>query len=98
MAEFLKCDRPGCDHVEKVGRITADMVGLPCPKCGDNLLNQEDWENWQTFSALFGILSEAVDGVSDGPHSALSIKVGLHGKKSSVEFERIESKEGREDG
>ena len=50
MAEFLKCDALGCDHVEQVEAITADMVGKLCPKCGASLLTQGDWEVW---SAVF---------------------------------------------
>jgi hypothetical protein len=48
MSEFLKCDAAGCDHRETVGEITADMVGKACPKCGSNLLTEEDWTFFST--------------------------------------------------
>lgn len=48
MSEFLKCDATGCDHVEDVAEITADLVGKPCPKCGANLLTEGDWAYYST--------------------------------------------------
>lgn len=47
MAEFLKCDAPGCHHVEDVETITAEMIGKPCPLCGASLLTQADWDMWK---------------------------------------------------
>jgi hypothetical protein len=58
MSEFLKCDAEGCDHREDVNQITADMVGKPCPKCGANLLTQEDWD---VYDASFRPLMEAME-------------------------------------
>lgn len=51
MSEFLKCDAPDCDHHEDVLRVTADMVGKACPKCGESLLTQEDWDVYSSLSA-----------------------------------------------
>jgi hypothetical protein len=58
MSEFLKCDAEGCDHREDVAKITADMVGKPCPKCGANLLTQADWD---VYDAAFRPLMEAME-------------------------------------
>lgn len=44
---YLTCDRAGCDHRETVPGITADLIGKPCPKCGDNLLTKEDFDHWE---------------------------------------------------
>lgn len=49
MSEFLKCDADGCDHVEHMAEITADMVGRPCPKCGANLLTQGDFTTYMSM-------------------------------------------------
>ena len=46
MPEFLKCDAPGCDHVEDVEAISRDLIGKPCPKCGADLLTAADCETW----------------------------------------------------
>lgn len=87
MGEFLKCDSQDCDHVEQVGIITADMIDMPCPKCGANLLTAEDWEAWQPFSEMLGLVSDltASSPTSDKPKVAMC--VGLHGKKTTIEIE-----------
>ena len=43
---FLKCDAPGCDHIEPVAAISPDLIGLPCPKCGASLLTEKDCADW----------------------------------------------------
>lgn len=59
MSEFLKCDAEGCDHREDVGRITAEMVGKECPKCGSNLLTKSDWDVYSSFQAGMDALEAA---------------------------------------
>ena len=84
--EHLKCDADDCDHVEVVGVITAEMVDMPCPQCGSNLLTSEDWMNWQGLRAIFTAVENVMpEGDSDEPKVA--IRVGLHGKKTSIEIE-----------
>lgn len=84
MSEVLNCDAQGCDHVESVGKITADMVGMPCPKCGANLLTEQDWRNWQPFSSLLPAIS-GIDG--DEEEQKVNLRVGLHGSKVTIEIE-----------
>jgi len=48
---FLKCDAEGCDHRETVGGLSADLIGKPCPKCGANLLTEEDFRSSQSMVA-----------------------------------------------
>jgi len=87
MSEHLNCDAEGCNHVEQVGTITEEMVGLPCPKCGANLLTAEDWEAWKPLQAIMQIAKAASPACSvDG---GATIKVGLHGQKTSIEIERL---------
>ena len=88
MSEVLNCDADGCGHVESVGKITADMVNMPCPKCGANLLTEEDWQAWQPFSDLLGILNNVADGEATKAADAVTLKVGLHGKTTKIEIER----------
>lgn len=84
MSEVLNCDAQGCDHVEPVGKITADMVGVPCPKCGANLLTEDDWRNWQPFSSFLS----AINGIDGGEQDQkVSLRVGLHGSKTTIEIE-----------
>jgi hypothetical protein len=50
-AANLICDNPKCDYVKdaKGAPLTADNVGEPCPKCGDSLLTQEDFNKTLRF-------------------------------------------------
>jgi hypothetical protein len=49
--EFLiVCDNPNCDH--KIKHETGDYhvetknyINAPCPKCGENLLTQQDYDD-----------------------------------------------------
>jgi hypothetical protein len=39
----LKCDAPGCSHVESVVVPSEADIGRACPQCGSNLLTAEDF-------------------------------------------------------
>ena len=42
----LDCDKPGCGYEEPIaGPISEDMIDTPCPKCGESLLTQEDYND-----------------------------------------------------
>lgn len=43
----MKCDNPNCDYStnEVDNSKLEEWIGRPCPKCGENLLTQEDYEN-----------------------------------------------------
>lgn len=85
----LKCDAQGCDHVEKVSAITAECIGKPCPKCGANLLTQEDHDAALILEATVDLINQTIGPVeapadtasrptmiSINPHSGeLNIKV-----------------------
>ena len=76
MGEFLKCDTEGCDHVEQVGTITAEMVERPCPVCGSSLLTQDDWNQW---SSVISPMLKAVVSLSEGaPEGGSKTKVSVH--------------------
>lgn len=83
MSEVLNCDAAGCDHVEPVGRITQDMVDMPCPVCGANLLTKADWIAWQPYSALLSAVS-SLPKSDDGAET--EFRVGLHGATTKIEF------------
>ena len=91
MSECLKCDADGCDHVQKVEVITADHVGMPCPICGANLLTEEDWQAWKPFQALLAAVGKVAGGQSDQA-DRVGVRVGLHGAKTTIEFDRDVSK------
>lgn len=88
MSEVLKCDAENCGHVEQVGKITADMVGMPCPVCGSNLLTEEDWVAWQPISELLDVVNRLGGSGVAGVGDKMSLRVGLHGPKTTIEFDR----------
>ena len=60
----LKCDNPNCDYVDKSIRSAEyeNYIGYPCPKCGQPLLTQEDYdamlklnEQMEKVATLLGI-------------------------------------------
>lgn len=84
MTEALKCDAPGCDHIQYFGKITADMVGMPCPKCSADLLTSEDWQKWQPISSLLTSIN-GIEGCKEDQDACFS--VGLHGSKITIEID-----------
>lgn len=86
MNEVLNCDAADCDHVEPVGTITVDMVDMPCPSCGSNLLTAEDWAAWQPYSALLKSVDTAIN--PNGDEGRVAVRVGLHGPKTTIQFDR----------
>lgn len=43
----IKCDNPVCDWSDKSVKSEAEMslfLNKPCPKCGQNVLTDDDWE------------------------------------------------------
>lgn len=49
----LKCDTPGCGHVEELSQPLDDtMIGRLCPRCDANLLSAEDYALAKTATAL----------------------------------------------
>jgi predicted RNA-binding Zn-ribbon protein involved in translation (DUF1610 family) len=41
----LQCD--SCHHEVDVEAITKDLIGTPCPVCGDSMLTPEHWRSYQ---------------------------------------------------
>jgi len=43
----VKCDNPNCDYSDMSVTVSdyADWVNKPCPKCGENLMTQKDYDN-----------------------------------------------------
>lgn len=87
MSEHLKCDADGCGHIENVEAITEAHVGMPCPACGANLLTEEDWEAWKPFQALLAAVEEVAGAQPDHGEST-EVRIGLHGTKTTIEFDR----------
>lgn len=85
----LKCDATDCDHKEDYGELSRDLIGKECPKCGANLLTEEDYIAGLRVEAMIGLLKDlglatyATDPddksvlMSFNPHAgSMTIKIG----------------------
>jgi hypothetical protein len=85
MSQFLKCDADGCEYIEGVPDITAEMIGLPCPTCGANLLTAEDFEFYSTVlrpgMEMMHALGLSRPATADDPDS---LKVRFQGHKGEA--------------
>lgn len=60
----LKCDNPKCDwkddtiELEKFG----DWVNRPCPKCGENVLTEEDHKHAKNLLDAISVLNSLTPG------------------------------------
>jgi len=57
--EYLKCDTPSCDYLEMTPIVVED-IGKPCPKCGANLLTQDDFIDYRKMKAGIDAVNEVV--------------------------------------
>lgn len=74
-SEYLKCDASGCDHVENVDCISQNLVGKACPKCGANLLTQDDYDHYVQLRGLLSLLKTRAPEKVDGQQVNLSVNV-----------------------
>lgn len=55
----LKCDNPKCDWKDYTisTETYSQWINKPCPKCGENLLTQEDFRNSELLLAIAHLLN-----------------------------------------
>lgn len=98
----LKCDNVNCDWADPSIKMEEykNYLNSPCPKCGDNILTEEDYEN---VKKLFGMvdfvnnLSEEemkelrVDMESSGidPKEKLIMTINTHKKLTVESIEKL---------
>jgi hypothetical protein len=70
--QYLKCDKPGCDHIEYHQKLDATMVNKQCPKCSTNLLTQRDWADFSAFNAVIDAANKATPA---GPFIKVNVNV-----------------------
>jgi metal-dependent amidase/aminoacylase/carboxypeptidase family protein len=101
MSEFLKCDATGCDHIEDVAEIVAEMIGKQCPKCGANLLTSEDFEFYSTVMkpgmAAMTALGLSRPASSDDPEH-LKMRVHGHNRELHIKMPPTPSQTERNEG
>jgi hypothetical protein len=55
----LKCDNPACDWVDPTIQVEdyKDWLNAPCPKCGENVLTEEDFNNTMFLRSIVGLVN-----------------------------------------
>lgn len=84
---FLKCDAADCGHVENVPAVSRDLIGMPCPKCGANLLTEKDCEDWLAMIQPGIDLMRSLGLLVDQPNDRQNLRsfgVHLHDENLSV--------------
>ena len=63
---YMKCDALGCDYrTEDVSNETlVTYLNKPCPKCGENLLTDKDFEEFEAHQTLAAILNKQIEKIS----------------------------------
>lgn len=53
----IQCDNPSCDYIDPSFPSSEykNAIGNPCPKCGEDLMTQEDYENYLYFEIMLKI-------------------------------------------
>lgn len=88
--EGLKCDAKDCDYVDE--NITLEeyeeYLNKPCPKCGANLLTQEDIAAVKVMIKMIDMLNE-VGLTSDNPDDYKTYKADMDGT-GKVDLNEVE--------
>ena len=64
---YIQCDANGCDYIthDDVSNETlVNFLNKPCPKCGENLLTQEDFSEFDNHLKLASVMSLVVDKIA----------------------------------
>lgn len=83
---YLKCDAEDCDHRENIDSLSEDMIGKPCPKCGESLLTEADYRSGIAMQIVVDALVEAGLARKQGPvsESETVINYGIHNGKLTI--------------
>lgn len=59
----ILCDNPNCDWVDETvtHEQLKDWLNVPCPKCGENVLTQQDFDNANRFYFALQIANSLTD-------------------------------------
>lgn len=76
--ETLDCDKPGCGYQEPIaGPLTEDMIGILCPKCGESLLTQQDYNDTMLIIAAMKDYANVINSMSEEEIDELTKNVQL---------------------
>ena len=59
----IKCDNPKCDYRDDSVKAEdyPGWINKPCPKCGENLLTEEDYNSTQMMHALADFMNSLTE-------------------------------------
>jgi predicted RNA-binding Zn-ribbon protein involved in translation (DUF1610 family) len=81
----LKCDNPECDYVNmEIPRSEYEKwINKPCPKCGENLLTEDDYMKSQFLESLVDMVNEMdLDIDPNEPRGIMTVDV--HNNKIEI--------------
>ncbi len=80
------CDNPKCDFKDSTVTDFPSYINKPCPKCGENLLTQEDFEAHEKMIAMVTLLNEVLPPVTPEDEKDMShMSVHYHAGKLTIE-------------
>ena len=64
-SEGLQCDSPTCDWTDPTIKVEdyEKWLNAPCPKCGENVLTDEDYNNTVNLMALVDMINELPEDI-----------------------------------
>lgn len=65
IVDELRCDNEGCGNLYKIKNKTdlSLLIDTPCPKCGQNMLSQQDYANTQCLKLATEMVNDfGIDG------------------------------------
>lgn len=78
----LKCDNPSCNYVDMSVSMEdyKDWVNKPCPKCGEVLLTQQDYDTAQLILRIIDVVDKSVEANEDDTQATLTFNFDGSGK------------------
>jgi hypothetical protein len=85
MGGGIQCDNPECDYLDLNVSVTDyhNWLNKPCPKCGENLLTQEDYDKVQAMLAIVNLVNQ-MDIPDDGEDIGVTMEVDVHNNKMTI--------------
>jgi len=64
----LQCDNPACDWTDPTVQVKdyKNWLNAPCPKCGENVLTEEDLDNALFLHSIAGFINEIPEESFEG--------------------------------
>ena len=76
----IKCDNPNCDFVDMSVKIEDydKWLNKPCPKCGENLLTNDDYRNIQFLLGMEELANKIYPKIEDN-ESIVKATINMNG-------------------